>query len=77
MDGGVRSGLDVFRAAALGAKGVLIGRPWAYAVAARGEAGVSALLVTLQRELESAMALCGITRMSDIIPEVVTASLTA
>jgi len=50
MDGGVRSGLDVFRAVALGASGVLIGRPWAYAVAARGQDGVSGLLAAFQRE---------------------------
>lgn len=66
MDGGVRSGLDVFRARALGAQGVLIGRPWAYAVAAQGETGVSNLLDAFRRELHVAMALCGVTRLSDI-----------
>lgn len=66
MDGGVRSGLDVFRARALGAGGVLIGRPWAYAVAAQGQTGVTNLLAALRREMEVAMALCGVTSVEDI-----------
>ncbi|MCB1361181.1 MAG: alpha-hydroxy-acid oxidizing protein, partial [Rhodobacteraceae bacterium] len=72
LDGGVRSGLDVFRARALGAEGVLIGRPWAYAVAASGQAGVAGLLGTLRREMEVAMALCGVTSLADITPGLVT-----
>jgi L-lactate dehydrogenase (cytochrome) len=59
LDGGVRSGLDVLRALALGADGVLLGRAWAYALAARGEAGVSQMLAILKEELEVAMALSG------------------
>jgi len=59
LDGGVRSGLDVLRALALGADGVLLGRAWAYALAARGEAGVSQMLAILKEELEVAMALTG------------------
>ena len=59
LDGGVRSGLDVLRAMALGADGVLLGRAWAYALAARGEAGVAALLGIIKEELEVAMALTG------------------
>ncbi|MCA0869873.1 L-lactate dehydrogenase [Seohaeicola saemankumensis] len=66
MDGGVRSGLDVFRARALGASGVMIGRPWAYAVAARGEAGVVKLMEAFKREMVVAMALSGATRVDDI-----------
>ncbi|SMO48725.1 L-lactate dehydrogenase (cytochrome) [Thalassovita litoralis] len=66
MDGGVRSGLDVFRARALGASGVLIGRSWAFAVAARGEAGVTGLLTAYRKEFQSAMALCGVTNVADI-----------
>ena len=61
MDGGVRSGLDVLKALALGARSVMIGRAWAYALAGGGEAGVRAMLTTLQRELEVAMALTGCT----------------
>lgn len=58
-DGGVRSGLDVVRMLALGAKGVLIGRAWAYALAARGEAGVAHILELIAREMRVAMALTG------------------
>ena len=66
MDGGVRSGLDVFRAKALGASGVLIGRPWAYAVAAQGEQGVANLLAAFRRELSITMALGGVATTHDI-----------
>jgi L-lactate dehydrogenase (cytochrome) len=59
MDGGVRSGLDVLRALARGARACLIGRAWAYALAARGESGVSAMLETLRQELRVAMSLTG------------------
>jgi L-lactate dehydrogenase (cytochrome) len=68
-DGGVRSGLDVFRMLALGAKGVLIGRAWAYALAADGEAGVAHLLRLFEAELRVAMALTGCTRVRDISPD--------
>ena len=59
LDGGVRSGLDVLRALALGADAVLLGRAWAWALAAKGEAGVASLLSILKEELEVAMALTG------------------
>jgi len=59
LDGGVRSGLDVLRAMALGADGVLLGRAWAYALAAQGQAGVAAMLGIVKEELEVAMALTG------------------
>lgn len=59
MDGGVRSGLDVLKALALGAKGVMVGRAWAYALGGGGEAGVGAMLTTMRRELEVAMMLTG------------------
>jgi len=71
IDGGVRSGLDVFRALAMGAEGVMIGRPWAYAVAAQGETGVTNLLASLQRELQVAMALCGVTDVQGIDQDLV------
>ncbi|HKR25303.1 MAG TPA: L-lactate dehydrogenase, partial [Allosphingosinicella sp.] len=60
-DGGVRSGLDVVRMLALGAKGVLLGRAWAFALAAAGGAGVGALLDTVAAEMRLAMALTGVT----------------
>jgi L-lactate dehydrogenase (cytochrome) len=59
LDGGIRSGLDVLRALALGADSVLLGRAWAYALAARGEAGVRSMLEIVKEELEVAMALTG------------------
>ena len=59
MDGGVRSGQDVLRAVALGARGVLIGRPYLYGLGARGEAGVDQILNIVARELDVTMALCG------------------
>jgi len=51
--------LDVLRAMALGADGVLLGRAWAYALAAQGQAGVTAMLGIVKEELEVAMALTG------------------
>jgi len=59
MDGGVRSGQDVLRAVALGARGVLMGRPYLYGLGARGEAGVDQILNIVARELDVTMALCG------------------
>ena len=61
MDSGVRSGLDVVRAMALGADGVLIGRAWAYALGARGGKGVAEVLELIRREMQVAMALSGQT----------------
>ena len=68
MDGGVRSGVDIFKALALGARGVLIGRPWVWALAAQGQAGVTQLLAHWQRELLLTMTLAGVTRIADINP---------
>ena len=65
-DGGVRSGLDVVRLMALGAKAALIGRPWAYAVAAGGEAGVAHMLDLFAAEMQVALALTGCPNARDI-----------
>lgn len=65
MDGGVRSGLDVLKALSLGAKACLVGRPWAYALAAQGEGGVSRLIALLRNELATAMVLTGCNRAED------------
>jgi 4-hydroxymandelate oxidase len=59
MDGGVRRGTDVLKALALGARAVLIGRPYLWGLAADGEAGVRRVLELLRAELELAMALSG------------------
>ncbi|MBS0456853.1 MAG: L-lactate dehydrogenase [Proteobacteria bacterium] len=69
LDGGVRSGVDIFKALALGARGVLIGRAWIWALAGAGEAGLRALLATLQRELLLTMTLAGVRTIADIGPQ--------
>lgn len=71
MDGGVRSGVDVIRAVALGADGVLVGRPWVWAAAARGEAGLAAYLGTLQQEIATSMALMGVNGIAEIGPALI------
>lgn len=72
-DGGVRSGLDVVRMLALGAKGVLLGRAWAFALAAAGEAGVRHMLDLVEAEMRVAMALTGATGVDKIGPETLAA----
>lgn len=70
LDGGVRTGIDVLKAVALGAQGVLIGRPWAWALGGAGQQGVEQLLADMQHELKIAMALCGVNSIAEITPEV-------
>jgi L-lactate dehydrogenase (cytochrome) len=65
-DGGVRSGLDVVRMLALGAKGVLLGRAWAFALGARGEAGVTHMLGLIEAEMRVAMTLTGARSVAEI-----------
>lgn len=65
-DGGVRSGLDVVRMLALGAKGVLLGRAWAYALGAQGQAGITKVLQLIEAEMRIALSLTGVTRVTDI-----------
>lgn len=65
-DGGVRSGLDVVRMLSLGADFVLLGRAWAYALAARGQPGVAHVLKLVEAEMRVAMALTGCTSVSGI-----------
>ncbi|MBM9595330.1 alpha-hydroxy acid oxidase [Roseitranquillus sediminis] len=59
MDGGVRSGQDVLKALAMGAKGAWIGRAWVYGLGAMGERGVTTALEIIRKELDTTMALCG------------------
>ena len=71
FDGGVRSGQDVMRALALGAKACLIGRAYIYGLGALGEAGVAEAIGCIRRELETTMALTGINKVSEIGPGVI------
>ena len=66
VDGGIRSGIDLFRALALGADGALIGRPWVWALAAGGQAALARMLDSFRDELRIAMALTGVTRVAYI-----------
>lgn len=70
LDGGIRSGQDVLRACALGAKGVLIGRAALYGMAGAGEEGVLKVLQILEKELNNTMAFCGLTDVRDATPDV-------
>jgi L-lactate dehydrogenase (cytochrome) len=65
-DGGVRSGTDVVRLLALGARGVLLGRAWPYALGGGGQAGVEHLLRLIEAEMRVAMALTGVTAIAQI-----------
>ncbi|TSH98547.1 mandelate dehydrogenase [Verticiella sediminum] len=69
VDGGVRRGVDVLRALALGASGVLLGRAVQYGLAAGGEAGAGRALALLREELDRAMALCALRQISEIGPD--------
>jgi L-lactate dehydrogenase (cytochrome) len=66
MDGGIRSGLDVVKALSLGARACLIGRPWAYAVAARGQRGVDHVLRIIQSEMMVTLGLTGVNDVRDL-----------
>ena len=66
LDGGVRRGTDVFKALALGADAVLVGRPYVYGLAAAGASGVAHVVQLLRAELEVAMALTGCPDLASI-----------
>ena len=66
MDGGIRSGQDVLKAWALGAKGILIGRAMVYGLGAMGEAGVTKALQIIHKELDITMAFCGHTNIQNV-----------
>lgn len=66
FDGGIRSGQDIVRALALGAKGCLCGRAYAFGLGAAGEAGVAKAIEILRKEVDVTMALIGVARISDI-----------
>ena len=66
MDSGIRSGQDVAKAVSIGAKGVMIGRPFVYGLGAMGQQGVSKALDIIHKELDTTMALCGERKISDM-----------
>jgi L-lactate dehydrogenase (cytochrome) len=66
VDGGVRTGLDVVKMVALGARAVLVGRPWAWAVAARGQAGVRHMLDVMRADIDTALGLTGQTSVAGL-----------
>ena len=70
FDGGIRSGQDLLRAFALGAKGTMIGRAFLYGLAAMGEPGVTRALEILRSELDVSMALCGLKDLKDASPAI-------
>lgn len=72
MDGGVRRGTDVLKALCLGAKGVLIGRPFLYALAVGGEDAVTRMLALLRDEIEVSMTLLGVRHLSELSNDLVT-----
>ena len=72
FDGGIRSGQDVMRALALGARSCLIGRAYVYGLGASGERGVARAIQFLRKELDVTMALCGVNNVREIGRHVIT-----
>jgi L-lactate dehydrogenase (cytochrome) len=70
VDGGIQSGQDVLRALALGARGTLIGKAFAWGLGAMGEAGVTCALEIIRKELDVTMALCGLRDVKDASPAI-------
>ncbi|NKN35784.1 alpha-hydroxy-acid oxidizing protein [Agrobacterium sp. a22-2] len=74
MDGGIRSGQDVLKAMALGAKGTYIGRPFLYGLGAMGKPGVTKALEIIRKELDITMALCGKRQLTDVDRDIIAES---
>jgi L-lactate dehydrogenase (cytochrome) len=70
LDGGIQSGQDVLRALALGARGTMIGKAFAWSLGAMGEAGVTTALEIIRRELDVTMALCGLKDVKEASPAI-------
>ncbi|MCL1142707.1 L-lactate dehydrogenase [Shewanella gaetbuli] len=69
MDGGVRNGVDLVKALILGANGAMIGRPWIWAVAAKGEQGLVDYLSLFKQEVQYTMALLGVNQLAELSPD--------
>ena len=74
FDSGIRTGADIFKALALGAGAVLVGRPYVYGLAIGGEAGVRAVMRSLLAELDLTLALAGVSRLTQLSPELLAAT---
>jgi L-lactate dehydrogenase (cytochrome) len=70
FDGGVRTGMDIERAIALGARGCFVGRSYVWGLGAHGQAGVSKTIDIFQKELDISMALTGVSSIAEIGPNV-------
>lgn len=70
MDSGIRSGQDVLRAVALGAKGTLIGRAFLYGLGAMGQHGVTRALEIIHKELDTTLGLCGQNDLAKVGPDI-------
>ena len=70
FDSGIRTGADVVKALALGARAVLVGRPYVWGLALGGEAGVRHVLRSLLAELDLTLALCGVRSVGDLSPDI-------
>ncbi len=71
VDGGFRRGADVVKAVALGARAAMVGRPWAYGLAAAGEPGVRRVLSILREDIGRTLRLVGAASVADLTPEFV------
>jgi L-lactate dehydrogenase (cytochrome) len=70
MDSGIRSGQDILKARALGARGTMVGRAFLYGLGAMGEAGVTKCLEILRKELDVTMAFCGHTQIDQVTRDI-------
>jgi L-lactate dehydrogenase (cytochrome) len=70
LDGGIQSGQDVLKALALGARGTMIGKAFAWGLGAMGEAGVTQALEIIRKELDVTMALCGLKDVKEASPAI-------